>query len=63
MADVVVALVSGSIAEMVTGELAGAFEAPLYGMLAVQEAMAKGKGALVTGSVTKPVVPTPKPRP
>jgi peptidoglycan lytic transglycosylase A len=31
--------------------------------LAVQEAMAKGKGALVTGSVKNPVVPTPKPRP
>jgi membrane-bound lytic murein transglycosylase A len=31
--------------------------------LAVQEAMAKGKGALVTGSVPKPVVPAPKPRP
>jgi membrane-bound lytic murein transglycosylase A len=31
--------------------------------LAVQEAMAKGKGALVTGSVAKPAVPTPKPRP
>jgi membrane-bound lytic murein transglycosylase A len=31
--------------------------------LAVQEAMAKGKGALVTGSVKNPAVPTPKPRP
>jgi peptidoglycan lytic transglycosylase A len=31
--------------------------------LAVQEAMAKGKGALVTGSVAKPAVPTPKSRP
>jgi membrane-bound lytic murein transglycosylase A len=31
--------------------------------LVVQEAMAKGKDALVTGSVAKPAVPTPKPRP
>jgi multidrug efflux pump subunit AcrB len=30
---------NGRAAEMVTGELAGAFEAPLYGMLAVQEAL------------------------
>ena len=30
---------NGSAAEMVTAELAGAFEAPLYGMLAVQEAI------------------------
>ena len=30
---------------------------------AVQEAMAKGKGALITGSVAKPAVPMPKPRP
>ena len=32
---------NGRDAEMVTGELAGAFEAPLYGMLAVQEALDK----------------------
>jgi membrane-bound lytic murein transglycosylase A len=31
--------------------------------IAVQEAMAKGKRVLVTGSVAKPAVPTPKPRP
>jgi membrane-bound lytic murein transglycosylase A len=31
--------------------------------LVVQEAMAKGKDALVTGSVAKRAVPTPKPRP
>ena len=31
--------------------------------IAVQEAMAKGKRALVTGSVARPAVPTPKPRP
>ncbi|MDR3494841.1 MAG: efflux RND transporter permease subunit [Ancalomicrobiaceae bacterium] len=30
---------NGRYAEMVTGELAGRYEAPLYGMLAVQEAM------------------------
>ena len=30
---------NGRYAEMVTGELAGAFEAPLYGMLAVQDAI------------------------
>ncbi len=30
---------NGRAAEMVTAELAGAFEAPLYGMLAVQEAL------------------------
>jgi multidrug efflux pump subunit AcrB len=30
---------NGRFAEMVTAELAGAFEAPLYGMLAVQEAL------------------------
>jgi multidrug efflux pump subunit AcrB len=30
---------NGSAAEMVTAELAGAFEAPLYGMLAVQQAI------------------------
>ena len=30
---------NGRAAEMVTGELAGTFEAPLYGMLAVQEAL------------------------
>ncbi len=29
----------GRFAEMVTGELAGAFEAPIYGMLAVEEAL------------------------
>ena len=32
---------NGRDAEMVTGELAGAFEAPLYGMLAVQAALDK----------------------
>jgi multidrug efflux pump subunit AcrB len=32
---------NGRAAEMVTAELAGAFEAPLYGMLAVQEAIDK----------------------
>jgi multidrug efflux pump subunit AcrB len=32
---------NGSAAEMVTAELAGSFEAPLYGMLAVQEAIDK----------------------
>ena len=31
--------------------------------IAVQEAMAKGKDASVTGSVEKPAAPTPKPRP
>ena len=30
---------NGRAAEMVTAELAGAFEAPLYGMLAVQQAI------------------------
>ncbi len=32
---------NGRFAEMVTAELAGAYEAPLYGMLAVQEALDK----------------------
>jgi multidrug efflux pump subunit AcrB len=36
---------NGRAAEMVTGELAGAFEAPLYGMLAVADALEGVEGA------------------
>jgi multidrug efflux pump subunit AcrB len=36
---------NGRAAEMVTGELAGAFEAPLYGMLAVADALKGVEGA------------------
>ena len=43
---------NGRAAEMVTAELAGAFEAPIYGMLAVGDAIA----AADWGSVPKPVV-------
>jgi multidrug efflux pump subunit AcrB len=38
---------NGRAAEMVTAELAGAYEAPLYGMLAVAEALKGVPGALV----------------
>jgi len=43
---------NGRAAEMVTAELAGSFEAPLYGMLAVQEAI----DAQDWTGLTKPVV-------
>ena len=43
---------NGRAAEMVTGELAGAFEAPLYGMLAVSEAL----DGMDWPAGTKPVV-------
>ncbi len=43
---------NGRAAEMVTAELAGAFEAPVYGMLAVSDAIAKADW----GNVPKPVV-------
>ena len=43
---------NGRAAEMVTGELAGAFEAPLYGMLAVAEAL----DGMDWADGTKPVV-------
>ena len=43
---------NGRFAEMVTAELAGAFEAPLYGMLAVQEALDRQDWA----GLEKPVV-------
>ncbi|WP_284179779.1 efflux RND transporter permease subunit [Rhabdaerophilum sp. SD176] len=43
---------NGRPAEMVTAELAGAFEAPLYGMLAVQRAMDKADW----GTLPKPVI-------
>ena len=33
---------NGRFAEMVTGDVAGRFEAPIYGMLAVEDAIAKG---------------------
>ena len=42
----------GNFAEMVTGELAGRFEAPIYGMLAVQEAI----DGHDWGSLQKPTV-------
>ncbi len=42
----------GNYAEMVTAELAGRFEAPIYGMLAVQEAIDRHDW----GELTKPVV-------
>ncbi|MGX8012402.1 efflux RND transporter permease subunit [Mesorhizobium sp. ORM8.1] len=43
---------NGRPAEMVMGELAGAFEAPVYGMLAVDDAIAKADW----GSVPKPAI-------
>ncbi len=43
---------NGRTAEMVTGELAGAFEAPVYGMLAVQRAI----DAADWGDLPKPVI-------
>jgi len=43
---------NGRAAEMVTGELAGAFEAPVYGMLAVAEAIKKADW----GDVPKPMI-------
>lgn len=43
---------NGRAAEMVTAELAGAFEAPLYGMIAVQRAIE----AADWGEVPKPVI-------
>jgi multidrug efflux pump subunit AcrB len=43
---------NGRAAEMVTGELAGAFEAPIYGMLAVAEAIEKADW----GDVPKPAI-------
>ncbi|MDP2802163.1 MAG: efflux RND transporter permease subunit [Phreatobacter sp.] len=43
---------NGRAAEMVTAELAGAFEAPLYGMIAVQRAI----NAADWGPVPKPVI-------
>jgi multidrug efflux pump subunit AcrB len=43
---------NGRAAEMVTAELAGQFEAPLYGMLAVTDAVSKADW----GDVSKPVI-------
>ncbi|QQM30697.1 efflux RND transporter permease subunit [Martelella lutilitoris] len=43
---------NGHYADMVTGELAGDFEAPLYGMLAVQDAI----DAMDWGDLPKPVI-------
>ncbi|TPJ81232.1 efflux RND transporter permease subunit [Mesorhizobium sp. B2-6-2] len=43
---------NGRPAEMVIGELAGAFEAPVYGMLAVDDAIAKADW----GNVPKPAI-------
>jgi multidrug efflux pump subunit AcrB len=43
---------NGRAAEMVTAELAGAFEAPIYGMLAVSDAIAKADW----GDVPKPTI-------
>ena len=43
---------NGGAAEMVTADLAGAFEAPVYGMIAVSDAIAKGDW----GAVPKPVI-------
>ncbi|RUV86685.1 efflux RND transporter permease subunit [Mesorhizobium sp. M1A.F.Ca.IN.022.07.1.1] len=43
---------NGRPAEMVMGELAGAFEAPVYGMLAVDDAIAKADW----GNVPKPAI-------
>jgi multidrug efflux pump subunit AcrB len=43
---------NGRAAEMVTAELAGAFEAPVYGMLAVSDAIAKADW----GNVPKPSI-------
>jgi len=43
---------NGRAAEMVTAELAGAYEAPIYGMLAVSDAIAKADW----GNVPKPVI-------
>jgi hypothetical protein len=54
----------GHFAEMVMGELAGAFEAPIYGMLAVDEAI----GRHDWGTLEKPTIsfrgqPTDEARP
>ncbi len=43
---------NGRAAEMVTGDLAGRFEAPVYGMMAVSDAIAKADW----GDVPKPVI-------
>lgn len=43
---------NGRAAEMITAELAGAFEAPVYGMIAVADAIAKADW----GDVPKPVI-------
>ncbi len=43
---------NGRAAEMVTGDLAGAFEAPVYGMIAVSDAIAKADW----GAVPKPTI-------
>ncbi len=43
---------NGRAAEMVTGDLAGAFEAPVYGMMAVSDAIAKADW----GNVPKPEI-------
>ena len=43
---------NGRAAEMITGELAGAFEAPVYGMIAVSDAIDKADW----GNVPKPVI-------
>ncbi len=43
---------NGRAAEMVTAELAGAFEAPVYGMLAVSDAIARADW----GNLTKPTI-------
>ncbi|MBS7703077.1 efflux RND transporter permease subunit [Chelatococcus asaccharovorans] len=43
---------NGRAAEMITGELAGAFEAPVYGMIAVSEAIDKADW----GNVPKPAI-------
>jgi multidrug efflux pump subunit AcrB len=43
---------NGRAAEMVTAELAGAFEAPVYGMIAVSDALAKADW----GDVPKPAI-------
>ena len=55
---------NGRAAEMVTGELAGQFEAPVYGMIAVADAIAKADW----GSLPKPAIalhgqPTDESRP
>jgi multidrug efflux pump subunit AcrB len=43
---------NGRAAEMVTGELAGAFEAPVYGMIAVEDAIARADW----GDLPKPAI-------